>query len=158
MSSSAVRALSLEYKSLQDEPVEGTLFFTSFRFVMFCVAILLKNIFFFRWAIIVCMAHEATTKFNICVAICHQKINSKYFLILSEGFRVKLCNDDNLFEWEVAIFGPPDTLYQGGYFKVSHLCCCFSFFTSHFTKRHGYQYWICRKIIIDVVFVSCKHT
>lgn len=57
-SSSAVRALSLEYRGLQDEPVEG-----------FCV---------------------------------------------------KLLNDDNLFEWEVAIFGPPDTLYQGGYFKVSH--------------------------------------
>lgn len=54
--SSAVRALALEYKSLQEEPVEG--------------------------------------------------------------FRVKLANDDNLFEWEVAIFGPPDTLYQGGYFKV----------------------------------------
>lgn len=54
--SSAVRALALEYKSLQEEPVEG--------------------------------------------------------------FRVKLCNEDNLFEWEVAIFGPPDTLYQGGYFKA----------------------------------------
>lgn len=36
-----------------------------------------------------------------------------------EGFRVKLVNDESLFEWEVAIFGPPDTLYQGGYFKVS---------------------------------------
>lgn len=35
-----------------------------------------------------------------------------------EGFRVKLVNEDNMFEWEVAIFGPPDTLYQGGYFKV----------------------------------------
>lgn len=58
-SSSAVRALALEYKSLQEEPVEG--------------------------------------------------------------FRVKLLNDDNLFEWEVAIFGPPDTLYQGGYFKVSKI-------------------------------------
>ncbi|KAK3881774.1 hypothetical protein Pmani_005773 [Petrolisthes manimaculis] len=55
-SSSAVRALSLEYRGLQDEPVEG-----------FCV---------------------------------------------------KLLNEDNLFEWEVAIFGPPDTLYQGGYFKA----------------------------------------
>ncbi|XP_017100421.2 ubiquitin-conjugating enzyme E2 R2 isoform X3 [Drosophila bipectinata] len=55
-SSSAVRALGMEYKSLQEEPVEG--------------------------------------------------------------FRVKLINDDNLFEWEVAIFGPPDTLYQGGYFKA----------------------------------------
>ena len=55
-SSSAVRALALEYKSLQEEPVEG--------------------------------------------------------------FRVKLVNDDSLFEWEVAIFGPPETLYSGGYFKV----------------------------------------
>ncbi|KAM7285071.1 ubiquitin-conjugating enzyme E2 R2 [Ixodes scapularis] len=36
-----------------------------------------------------------------------------------EGFRVKLVNEDNLFEWEVAIFGPPDTLYEGGYFKVN---------------------------------------
>ncbi|KAI4495513.1 hypothetical protein M0802_008727 [Mischocyttarus mexicanus] len=53
--SSALRALALEYKSLQEEPVEG--------------------------------------------------------------FRVKLVNEDNMFEWEVAIFGPPDTLYQGGYFK-----------------------------------------
>lgn len=35
-----------------------------------------------------------------------------------EGFRVKLLNDDNIFEWEVAIFGPPGTLYEGGYFKV----------------------------------------
>ena len=35
-----------------------------------------------------------------------------------EGFRVQLANDDNIFEWEVAIFGPPSTLYEGGYFKV----------------------------------------
>ncbi|XP_053974714.1 ubiquitin-conjugating enzyme E2 R2 [Hylaeus anthracinus] len=54
--SSALRALALEYKSLQEEPVEG--------------------------------------------------------------FRVKLVNEDNMFEWEVAIFGPPDTLYEGGYFKA----------------------------------------
>lgn len=65
--SSALRALALEYKSLQEEPVEG--------------------------------------------------------------FRVKLVNEDNMFEWEVAIFGPPDTLYQGGYFKVQCVCvyvsvCC----------------------------------
>jgi ubiquitin-conjugating enzyme E2 R len=63
--SSALRALALEYKSLQEEPVEG--------------------------------------------------------------FRVKLANDDNLFEWEVAIFGPPDTLYQGGYFKVCLICIQFLF-------------------------------
>lgn len=54
--SSALRALSLEFKSLQEEPVEG--------------------------------------------------------------FRVKLVNEDNLMEWEVALFGPPDTLYEGGYFKA----------------------------------------
>lgn len=54
--SSALRALAVEYKSLQEEPVEG--------------------------------------------------------------FRVKLVSDENLFEWEVAIFGPPDTLYMGGCFKV----------------------------------------
>ncbi|CAI9734117.1 Hypothetical predicted protein [Octopus vulgaris] len=35
-----------------------------------------------------------------------------------EGFRVNLTNDDNLFVWEVAIFGPPSTLYEGGYFKA----------------------------------------
>ena len=36
-----------------------------------------------------------------------------------EGIRTRLIKDENLFEWEVALFGPPDTLYQGGYFKVS---------------------------------------
>ncbi|XP_014239513.1 ubiquitin-conjugating enzyme E2 R2-like [Cimex lectularius] len=35
-----------------------------------------------------------------------------------EGFQVKLAKEDSLFEWEVAIFGPPETLYQGGYFKA----------------------------------------
>ena len=35
-----------------------------------------------------------------------------------EGFQVRLVNEDNIFEWEVAIFGPPGTLYEGGYFKV----------------------------------------
>lgn len=68
--SSALRALAMEYKSLQDEPVEG-----------FCV---------------------------------------------------KLVNDDNSFEWEVAIFGPPDTLYAGGYFKVSVL---FSFIILFMCQR-----------------------
>ena len=55
-SGSALRALALEYKSLEDDPVEG--------------------------------------------------------------FRVKLANEEDMFLWEVALFGPPDTLYQGGYFKV----------------------------------------
>ena len=76
--SSAVRALALEYKSLQEEPVEG--------------------------------------------------------------FRVKLCNEENIFEWEVAIFGPPDTLYQGGYFKVNLLLLLISLLVythrNHIHKRN----------------------
>lgn len=35
-----------------------------------------------------------------------------------EGFQVWLTQEDQLFEWDVAIFGPPETLYQGGYFKA----------------------------------------
>lgn len=36
-----------------------------------------------------------------------------------EGVQVKLADEDgNLFRWEVAIFGPPDTIYTGGYFKA----------------------------------------
>lgn len=31
---------------------------------------------------------------------------------------MRLVDDSNLFVWEVAIFGPPDTLYEGGYYKV----------------------------------------
>ncbi|CAJ0963850.1 unnamed protein product, partial [Mesorhabditis belari] len=34
-----------------------------------------------------------------------------------EGFTINT-NDDNLFIWTVGIFGPPHTLYQGGYFKA----------------------------------------
>lgn len=36
-----------------------------------------------------------------------------------EGFMVTLPDDEDLYCWQVAIFGPPDTPYQGGYFKVS---------------------------------------
>lgn len=35
-----------------------------------------------------------------------------------EGFRVRLPDDSNIFAWEVALFGPPETLYEGGYFKA----------------------------------------
>lgn len=34
-----------------------------------------------------------------------------------EGFTVT-CDDENIFKWTVAIFGPPGTIYQGGYFKA----------------------------------------
>lgn len=36
-----------------------------------------------------------------------------------EGFRVGLVDEGDLYTWDVAIFGPPDTHYEGGYFKVS---------------------------------------
>lgn len=35
-----------------------------------------------------------------------------------EGFKVDLLNESDLFHWNVAIFGPPETLYAGGYFKA----------------------------------------
>lgn len=35
-----------------------------------------------------------------------------------EGFTVTVPNDSDMYVWHVAIFGPPDTPYQGGYFKV----------------------------------------
>ncbi|KAG8131314.1 putative Ubiquitin-conjugating enzyme E2 R2-like protein [Naja naja] len=34
-----------------------------------------------------------------------------------EGFRITLVDESDLYNWEVAIFGPPNTLYEGGYFK-----------------------------------------
>ncbi|CAH8437157.1 unnamed protein product [Schistosoma rodhaini] len=38
-----------------------------------------------------------------------------------EGFKVMVSEEENLFVWDVAIFGPPMTLYEGGYFKA-RLC------------------------------------
>lgn len=35
-----------------------------------------------------------------------------------EGFTVTVPNDADMYVWHVAIFGPPDTPYQGGYFKA----------------------------------------
>jgi len=40
-----------------------------------------------------------------------------------EGFLVQIPDDANMFEWDVAIFGSPGSLYEGGYFKASrHFC------------------------------------
>lgn len=58
-----------------------------------------------------------------------------------EGFQVKLINDDNLFEWQVAIFGPPGTLYEGGYFKV----CWKSFFLMFLLKLVSVNYVMIQK-------------
>ena len=35
-----------------------------------------------------------------------------------EGVRIELQDDENMFDWDVSVFGPPKTLYEGGYFKV----------------------------------------
>ncbi|KAJ7619522.1 ubiquitin-conjugating enzyme [Roridomyces roridus] len=35
-----------------------------------------------------------------------------------EGFSAGLVDDDNLYEWEIIIIGPADTLYEGGIFKA----------------------------------------
>uniref|UniRef100_A0A914WYY9 UBC core domain-containing protein n=1 Tax=Plectus sambesii TaxID=2011161 RepID=A0A914WYY9_9BILA len=35
-----------------------------------------------------------------------------------EGFTVTV-DDENIFSWIVAIYGPPATLYQGAYFKAA---------------------------------------
>lgn len=36
-----------------------------------------------------------------------------------EGFKITLVDESDMYNWEVAIFGPPNTHYEGGYFKVS---------------------------------------
>mmetsp|Transcript_1399 Transcript_1399/g.1905 ORF Transcript_1399/g.1905 Transcript_1399/m.1905 type:complete len:168 (+) Transcript_1399:222-725(+) len=35
-----------------------------------------------------------------------------------EGVSVGLVDDDNIFQWDLMIVGPPDTLYEGGFFKA----------------------------------------
>lgn len=47
-----------------------------------------------------------------------------------DGFSAGLANDD-LFEWSVTVLGPPETLYEGGFFQATYvripgclgLCC-----------------------------------
>jgi len=34
-----------------------------------------------------------------------------------EGFSAGLVNDDNIYEWQFCIIGPPDTFYEGGFFN-----------------------------------------
>ncbi|KAM8874143.1 cell division cycle 34 homolog a [Spinachia spinachia] len=34
-----------------------------------------------------------------------------------EGFQITLVDESDMYNWEVAIFGPPNTHYEGGYFK-----------------------------------------
>lgn len=42
-----------------------------------------------------------------------------------EGFTIALIDDSDIFQWKVALYGPPDTLYAGGYFRVRNSKCLF---------------------------------
>jgi len=66
------------------------------------------------------MAHGQPTSAVRALQLELKKINDEPV----EGFQVRLADDDNIFEWQVAIFGPPGTLYEGGYFKVTAVCSC----------------------------------
>ena len=35
-----------------------------------------------------------------------------------DGFSAGLSDENNLFEWTVTVIGPPDTLYEGGFFTA----------------------------------------
>jgi ubiquitin-conjugating enzyme E2 G1 len=35
-----------------------------------------------------------------------------------DGVSVGLGDDENIFNWELMIVGPPDTLYEGGFFQA----------------------------------------
>ncbi|KAG6765334.1 hypothetical protein POTOM_029368 [Populus tomentosa] len=36
-----------------------------------------------------------------------------------DGFSAGLIDENNVFEWNVTIIGPPDTLYEGGFFNAT---------------------------------------
>uniref|UniRef100_A0A914V2N0 UBC core domain-containing protein n=1 Tax=Plectus sambesii TaxID=2011161 RepID=A0A914V2N0_9BILA len=35
-----------------------------------------------------------------------------------DGFSAGLLNDDDIYKWEILVIGPPETLYEGGFFKA----------------------------------------
>ncbi len=35
-----------------------------------------------------------------------------------EGVSVGLTEEENIFHWDVMLVGPPDTIYEGGFFKA----------------------------------------
>ncbi|KAF9137513.1 Ubiquitin-conjugating enzyme E2 15 [Mortierella sp. GBA39] len=45
---------------------------------------------------------------------CHELTKSPV-----EGFSAGLVDDNNIFEWEIVIMGPQETLYEGGFYKAT---------------------------------------
>ncbi|EXX51944.1 ubiquitin conjugating enzyme E2 [Rhizophagus irregularis] len=61
------------------------------------------------------MASPATTLQSALLLQKQLKELSKHPV---EGFSAGLVDNDNIYEWEIMIIGPPDTLYEGGFFKA----------------------------------------
>ena len=62
----------------------------------------------------------------------------------TEGCLVELVDEADLFNWNVSIFGAPDTLLTGGYFKVGWLVgVCFLFIV------------FCPQVIVQDFLVLC---
>lgn len=64
------------------------------------------------------MAHQATPSSQKALMMELKSLQEQPV----EGFRITLVEESDLYNWEVAIFGPPNTLYEGGYFKVGEIC------------------------------------
>lgn len=64
------------------------------------------------------MAHQATPSSQKALMMELKSLQEQPV----EGFRITLVEETDLYNWEVAIFGPPNTLYEGGYFKVGYKC------------------------------------
>uniref|UniRef100_A0A8C6LDJ7 Ubiquitin conjugating enzyme E2 R2 n=1 Tax=Nothobranchius furzeri TaxID=105023 RepID=A0A8C6LDJ7_NOTFU len=60
------------------------------------------------------MAHQATPSSQKALMMELKSLQEQPV----EGFRITLVEESDLYNWEVAIFGPPNTLYEGGYFKA----------------------------------------
>lgn len=66
-------------------------------------------------------ASPNTTRFRLkkrqrkpCRATTTEELNKNPV----EGFSAGLIDDNDIYQWEVLIIGPPDTLYEGGFFKA----------------------------------------
>ncbi|XP_070275254.1 ubiquitin-conjugating enzyme E2 R2-like [Myotis yumanensis] len=60
------------------------------------------------------MAQKQTTSFQKALMLELKSLQEEPV----EGFRIAQVHESDLYNWEVAIFGPPNTLYEGGYFKA----------------------------------------